>query len=113
MKEITLKYVGAGYKNQYQLEINVYDLNSNLIYSGITYNGFINICLKANQYYKITAQSNSQILNSVIYVNCTRDIYIFVLNSSYIPINNVTTFILKDYNYNRPIEKGEILLWKK
>ena len=113
MKEILLKYIGAGYNNEYQLEINIYDLNNNLVYSGTTYNGSINVCLRTNQYYKVQANANNEILNSVIYVNCTRDIYTFVLTSSYMVINNITTFILKDYNYNLPIEKGEIILWKK
>ena len=111
MNEITLIFIGTGYKERYQSYIEIYDLNNKLIYEGYTYNGCISICLKNNTYYKIKAILDNDILNGVIYTNQT--IYKFIFNRSYIPIN-ITTFIVTDYNYNNlPIEKGELILWQR
>ena len=112
MKDITLIFIGTGYKDIYQANIQIYDLNNNLIYESNTYNGCINICLKKYTYYKIIAKLDNDILNGVIYTN--QSLYKFIFNRSYISIPNVTTFILTDYNYNNlPIMKGEINLWIK
>ena len=112
MKEVTLKFIGTGYKDIYQANIKIYDINNKLINECTTYNGYINICLKKCCYYKIKATLNNDILNGVIYIN--QDLYTFVFNRSYISIPTITTFILTDYNYNNlPIEKGELILWKK
>lgn len=109
---INLIFIGTGYNDRFQAYIKIYDINNNLIYEGYTYNGCINICLNKNNYYKIIATLDNDILNGVIYTNQT--IYKFIFNRSYISIPNITTFILTDYNYNNlPIEKGEINLWIK
>ena len=55
----------------------------------------------------------NQFLNKTIttniYTNSNK--YIFsVFNSIY---SRIITFSLKDYYYNIPIEKGEIILWQK
>ena len=110
MKEVTLKFIGTGYKDKYQANINIYDMNNNLILECTTYNGYINICLKEYCYYKVISKIDNEILNGVIYIN--QDIYTFIFNRSYIP--TITTFILTDYNYdNLPIEKGELILWQR
>ena len=111
MKEITLKFIGTGYKNMYQVKIKLYDLNDNLVYEGTTYNGKINICLRFNCYYKLKIYTCNETVNNVLYVNKNNDIYTYILNRAY--MKKITTFILKDYNYNLPIEKGEIILWQK
>ena len=111
MKDITLIFIGTGYKDKYQAYIEIYDINNNLIYKDYTYNGYITICLKTNTYYKIKAILDNDVLNGVIYTNQIK--YKFIFNRSYIPIN-ITTFILTDYNYkNLPIEKGELILWQR
>jgi len=112
MKEVTLKFIGTGYKDIYQANIKIYDMNNKLIYDCYTYNGYINIYLKECCYYKVNATLNDEILNGAIYIN--KDMYTFIFNRSYISNSTITTFILTDYNYNNlPIEKGELILWQR
>ena len=109
IKNIKIKIVGTGLKDVYQAYVIIYDCNKNY-YSGVTYNGEIELCLEENKVYNIYAQLNNEIINSVFYVT-NQKLYIFYFNHS-ISKNHTITFLLMDFNYNIPIMKGEIILGK-
>ena len=111
MSEIKIKFLGLGYKNMNQANIYIYDELKKLIYSGQTYNGELIIKLKKNKIYKICAYTNDEIINNIIYTN--KNIYCFSFNRSLIRLSRTITFILTDYYYNLPIERGELILWQK
>ena len=118
MKEIKLKFIGAGYKNLYQVFVKLYDENDNLIYIGKTYNGILKIKLIPNKVYKIKAKFLSESINATLYVKRSINKYIFIFSHSLISRNNpnerTITFLLTDLNYeNLKIEKGEMYLWQK
>lgn len=112
MKEIKLKFLGLGYNEFYQANIVIYDSSDNLIYEGITYNGELEICLDANEAYKINAYSLNEIINTYFYVS-NLDNYIFIFDRAKFIKNQKIIFLLTDYYYNLPIEKGELYLWQK
>ena len=113
MKKIKLKFIGLGLKNKYQAHIIIYDNNSNIIYDGDTYNGFIIVTLNTKTAYIIKATSLGDYIYSIFYVDNENCEYKFIFSRSiYNTNNNIITFLLTDYNYrNLPIEKGELILW--
>ena len=112
MKKIKIKFFGLGYKNNNQANILIYD-ECNLIYSGQTYNGELEINLNRNKIYRICAYVEDEMIDGVIYTN--KDIHCFSFNRSLIKVQEgrPITFILTDYYYNLPIEKGELILWQE
>lgn len=112
MKKVKLKFLGLGYNEFYQANVMIYDFSDNLIYEGITYNGELEICLDANEVYKINAYSLNEIINTYFYVS-NLDNYIFIFDRAKFIKPRKIIFSLIDYHYNLPIEKGELYLWQK
>lgn len=108
MKEITIIFKGLGYKDKMQANITIFDKNKKQITNTKTFNGKLKICLKEKQIYHLIAKSNNEIINTYIYINTNK--YCFNFKRSI--INNLITFLLKDYYYNLPIERGYLILWK-
>ena len=109
MNEIIIFFRGLGYHNICQANILLYDDLNNLVYSGKTYNGKLKIRLNDN-IYRMIASINNEIIDTNIYVNGNNK-YCFNFKRSI--IYNSITFILTDYYYNLPIERGELLIWQK
>lgn len=107
MKETIIRFSGLGYHNYYQANIFIYDSLNKLIYSKKTYNGMIKIKL-CNKLYRVVAKIPNEIIDTYIYGNGN-----YCLNFKRGSINNIITFILKDYYYNLPIERGKIILWQR
>lgn len=110
MSEIIICFNGLGYYKYCQANILLYDNLNNLVYSGQTYNGKIKITVRKNSIYKIIASIDDEIIDTYIYVN-GNDKYCFSFKRS--NIYNPITFILTDYYYNLPIERGELIIWQK
>ena len=67
IRNITIKFIGAGFQDKYQPRIKIYNLNNKCIYKGRTYNGKINVCLNTNTYYFIEANLCSSIIKKLIF----------------------------------------------
>ncbi len=106
MKEITICFQGLGYNNKIQANVKIYNKNKKLIINQNTYNNKINVCLKEKEIYHLIAKSFNQIINTYIYINTNR--YYFSFQKKIIK-NNLITFLLKDYYYNLPIERGKLI----
>ena len=106
---VCFKFYGLGYDNYYQACVYIYDSFNNLVYSGQTYNGKLEVCLKANARYKVVATFFGEVLVRYICGNLCS--YIFIFNHAILQ-NQSITFILTDYFYNLPIGRGELLLWQ-
>ncbi len=111
MKNVYLKFYGLGYNSSFQAFVRVYDNMNNLIYEGLTYDGILNIYLKIGATYKVVATFLNETLIKGLYIN-RNDTYIFMFEHSMLK-NNSITFLLTDYYYNLPIERGELLLWQR
>ena len=108
---VRLKFYGLGINDNYQANVSIYN-DDTLIYDGQTYNGELLVYLNPNTRYLIVASSYNDTINT--YFSLTgSDIYYFFFRRSYISIDRSITFILKDYFYNLPIERGELILWQK
>ena len=108
---VKLKFYGLGINDNYQANVSIYE-DGMLIYDGQTYNGELIICLNSNVRYRIIATSYGDIIDT--YFSLTgKDVYYFFFNRSFINKNQSITFILRDYFYNLPIERGELILWQK
>ena len=105
MKDINIKFLGLGYNDFYQAYIEIYDLDNNLIYKGYTYNGKLIISLCKNKIYKLKAKSLNETMCVYLY---NKDNYVFIFNRAKFNYSRIITFLLTDYYYNLPIEKGEI-----
>ncbi len=113
MVNITLRFLGVGYNNINQAYVFIYDEFGNIIYSGQTYNGEVNVFLACNKLYKIEASFLNYYIKTSFFV---RDnfVYTFMFNNTLLDSYNNTTLLLTDYYYdNLSIEKGELILWKK
>ena len=108
MRKVNLKFIGLGYNNYYQACIKIYDKCNNLIFEDKTYNGIVSVELEENEVYRLIADSCRNRLNIVFFVNECRDCYCFNFQN-----NRIITFLLRDFYYNLPIEKGEIYLWQQ
>jgi len=105
MKNIFLHFLDAGYKENYQYNVLVYDKEM-LLYDERTYNGKVKLCLKPNKSYKLVVKSFRGFMTKTIYVNDKTNNIVLFYNKKR-PI----TFILTDANYpNLLIVKGEIFL---
>ena len=111
MKEITIRFNGLGCNKYYQANILIYDDFNNLVYSGQTYNGEIKLKLLKNKVYKMYADSLNEKLIISFYVK-DNNIYCFSFERNVIRINSII-FLLTDYYYNLPIERGELILWQE
>ena len=104
MKKVTFKFIGLGF---HQIHIKVLDNNMNTVYSTSTINNKIDLCLEENNSYLLIARVKNTVLKRVICIDEKTNKFIF---SFYI---RIITFLLKDYYYNLPIKKGELILWQK
>ena len=104
--KVKIKYLGLGYKDNYQAKIKVYDGNT-LIYEDLTYNGEILLNLKCNHIYTIESIFYNAHLFNTIYTN--NNCYIFTFKHNTL---DVITFNVIDYYYDLKIERGELILWK-
>lgn len=98
MKKVRLKFFNA---NKVYIKILDHDY---LVYEGLICNE-IELCLEEYKVYKIIAISNNTKLVTSFYVN---DNYNY-----YFSFNRFIIFLLRDYYYNLPIERGELILWQK
>lgn len=105
--KIKIKFYGLGYNNINQAEVFIYDMNENLLFKSFTYNNEIDICLDKYKVYKLVAKSKTNTISKIIYVGNSNYYYFSFYNIRTI------TFLLRDYYYNLPIERGELLLWQK
>ena len=114
MKEVKLKFNGLGYKDMCQADVVIYDDCNNVVFEGKTYNGYINVCLKKNEVYKVNAYFLGQRIIAAFYVLNDSN-YSFSFNSCLNRNNGRTiTFLLTDLFYdNMPIEEGNLLLWQR
>ena len=115
MNQIKIKFLGLGYNEFYQANVEIYDDNACLVYEGLTYNSIIEICLKKNKIYRLKAISSNEKINVYFYVSSV-DTYIFAFNRSKLNMikDRIITFLLTDYHYdNLPIGKGELYLWQR
>jgi len=103
MKKVTFKFIGLDFNKIY---IKVLDNNMNTIYNTETYKE-IDLCLEENNSYLLIAREKNRVLKRVICIDNKTNKFIF---SFY---NRIITFLLKDYYYNLPIKKGELILWQK
>ena len=103
---INIKFLNVGYNNYYQVKVKIFDENNNIVFEGITYNGCIDICLIPYKKYIIKAKFLNEEINQCFYVYNHN--YIFYFSNIY--RRRTITFLLKDYYYNLPIEKGVIIL---
>lgn len=100
MKKIIIVFNNNAY-------VNIYDCN-NLVFEGVTCNNKIELCLEECKAYRLEAISNNIKLVTSFYVNCNNIYRFSFINND----NNPITFLLTDYYYNLPIERGELLLWQ-
>lgn len=107
--EVILKFYGLGINNNHQASVFIYE-GDNLIYEGLTYNGYITCFLKPYHIYNIKASFNGHRIYQTIYIN--KNEYIFYFPGSYINNIRTITFLVTDYYYNLPIE-GELILWQR
>ena len=112
MKNIHLKFLGLGYNSSFQAFVRIYDLEDNLIYEGMTYNNILSINLNMCNCYKIVASFLSETLIKYICIG-SMDTYIFIFDHAIFNDDNSITFLLTDYYYNLPIERGELILWQR
>jgi hypothetical protein len=105
---IKFKFIGLGINNDSQANIKIYH-KDNLIVNNKTYNGCLLIDLIPNKIYKLVATFYNEKIITYFYSNKNQYCYIFN-HAIYVP---VITLSLKDYYYNLPIEKGEVILWQK
>lgn len=110
MKKINLIFYGLGFKNFFQANIRVFDQCNNIVFSGTTYNGKLELCLRKNMAYRLYAESCGEFINTAFYVKDDYCNYKFYFSRA-IPVNDEEpiTLLLTDYYYNLPIEKGEII----
>lgn len=107
MKKIKIVFNGLDF---YEAYIFIYDCNNNLLFEGLTCNHKIEVCLEEYNVYKIKAITNNTKLVTSFYINCNSTYRFSFVNSIQ---NNPITFLLTDYYYDLPIERGELLLWQK
>ena len=103
MKEVTFKIIGIGSI----ANITIYDNNKSIIYDTKIYNGKIKLCLKENNSYLLVVRAKNRVLKRVICIDKKTNKFVFCF------YNRIITFLLKDYYYNLPIMKGELILWQK
>ena len=114
IKKISIKFIGAGYKNNNQVKVKIYDTYNNLVFQGNTYDSKLSVSLKTNNVYIVKARFINE--KTCIPIYTSNDNFTFILNHNIISNSEqsgTVTFLLTDYYYNLPIEKGEILLWQK
>ena len=111
MKKIKIKFYGLGYNDKYQAYLKIYDNKDNLIFEGKTYNSEIDVLLKPCLLYKMSIKTYNE--NFKIYFYTNQDEFAIFLMNNIINISRTITFLLTDYYYNLPIERGDLILWQK
>ena len=110
---VKIKFLGVGYNDFYQASVIIYDKKMNKVFEGETYNGIIKVHLRKNEIYIIKATFNGQTFCSpLIFKNTNIQVIPFFSIQNEERLNTVT-FLLTDYWYNLPIERGEIMLWQR
>lgn len=104
-----LRFIGTGYKNNYQAQIKIYS-NNKKIYEGTTYNGIIELDLKEG-IYKIEAIFLNEKLITYVYIT-KKCKYTFIFTHAIYNTRTITISLV-DLYYNLPIERGEIILWQR
>ena len=109
MVNIKIKFIGLGIGNNYQAYVKIFD-NNKLVFEGKTFNGEICPNIKRNKAYKIEATFLNEALTTTIYFD--KCICLF-FNHSINNVTNTVTLTLRDFYYDIPIERGEIILWPR
>ena len=114
IKNIELRFGGVGSGNRYQVKVIIYDVNGNLVFEGVTYNGRIRLPLCVTQGYCIEASFFQEEVHTNIYVSSTQSCYVFWFPHSVISETETVNFLLTDQNYSGlAIERGELVLWQR
>lgn len=98
MKKVRLKFFNAD-----KVKIKILD-HDYIVYEGLICNE-VKLFLEEYKVYKIIAIFNNTKLVTSFYVN---DNYNY-----YFTFNRIIIFLLRDFYYNLPIERGELTLWQK
>ena len=102
MQKVFLYFMGTGYLDYYQANIEIYNACNELVFKGKTFNGKIEVLLEEKKVYCLRASLGNYIMGIPFYVN--RDHYFFSFSKLQ---NKPITFLLTDYYYdNLPIMKG-------
>jgi len=109
MKKIKIKFLGLGYFDVNQAIVDIYDMKGAHLYHKITNNNEICLYLEERNIYRIIANNNYNFITKTFYVK-NDDVYIFSFYNNILDNTSTVTFLLKDYFYNMPIMKGEIIL---
>ncbi len=112
IKKYYIKFLNVGIGKLYQVNVKIYDKNNCIIFDGTTFNGELFVKLKQNSIYKLVATFFNEKICTSFYTTCENKIILW-FEHSIIPDVETVTFLLTDYYYNLPIEKGEIILWQK
>ena len=114
LREIKIIILGTGINDSYQACITIYDSCGNIVYEGLTYNGYTCVRLNTCCGYCMIIKGCGFIKREVFFVDAHTPCYSFnSIKPEEQEISNVT-FQLTDFNYsNLPIMKGEIILWQK
>ena len=102
MQKVLLVFIGTGYLNYYQVNIEIYSSCNELVFRGRTFNGKIELFLEEKKGYCLRATLGNVVMCIPFYVN--RSSYVFSFSKM---LNEPITFLLTDYHYdNLPIMKG-------
>jgi hypothetical protein len=106
-----IKFAGLGIENEYQAYVKVYD-GDELVFEGFTVNGEVCLHLKKNKVYRVWAKFFDEVINTSIYTSDCDYVLFFEHSILEPPLEPQTvTFLLRDFYYDIPIERGEIILW--
>ncbi len=110
---IRIKFLGV----IYQVKVVIFDECDELVYSGQTSQGYVDVLLCPGKVYKLMASMPCEMFTTYFYVS-NRKMYCFMFPSLYmsdvLDDGNKVTLFLTDYFYpNLPIERGEITLWQR
>ena len=113
IKKVTIKALGIGQSKKYQADIAIYNRNNNMVFRGKTNNGILKLSLQENEVYRLEATLLNE-KTCIVFISKDSLIEFRLKNNM---INNSNSrnviFLLSDYYYSLPIEKGEIILWQK
>lgn len=106
-----IKFAGLGIGCDFQAYVRVFD-GKKMVFEGFTKNGEVYVPLKKNKAYRIWAQFLDEVINTSIY-NDGPSCRLFFEHSVFEPSlePETITFLLRDFYYDIPIERGEIILW--
>lgn len=109
MVKIKIKFIGLGINDKFQAHVSLY-CNNKKILKETTYNGEITLPIVKGNVYILKAKFFSEVICTPIIYNKYGYTLFF---SNNIPNEETITFLLRDFYYTNPIEKGEITLWQE